>query len=54
MKLLLRKALGFFDVRDIFVFGGLLAVGFGAGMIYDPAAPIVVGAGFFWLGVRKQ
>lgn len=54
MKLFFIKALGFFDVRDIFVFGGLLAVGLGAGMIYEPAAPIAIGAGFFWLGVRKQ
>lgn len=52
MRLFLRKILNFFDARDIFVFGGLLILGFGAGMVYEPMTPIVIGAGMFWLGVK--
>lgn len=42
-----------FDLRDVFVFGGLAMVGYGLSEVYAPSAWLVVGAALFWLGVRK-
>lgn len=49
---LARDYAGAVDLRDVFVFGGLVAIGYGINMIYPPAAWIVCGAVLFWLGVR--
>lgn len=53
MKKLALTLLTAFDLRDAFVFGGIALVGYGAGQVYAPAAPIVVGSALFWLGTRK-
>jgi len=42
-----------FDLRDYFVFGGILSIAAGVWLIYMPAALIVFGCMFFWLGVRR-
>jgi len=39
-----------FDFRDIIVFIGILLIGIGAYMIYQPSAFIVTGSLLFWLG----
>ena len=49
---LARNYAGAVDLRDLLVFGGLAAIGYGVNMIYPPAAWIVCGAVLFWLGVR--
>jgi hypothetical protein len=41
------------ELRDLFVFGGLGCVAYGAAQIYPPAAWIVGGATLFWLGIRR-
>lgn len=53
MKKLLAKIFAAVDLRDVFVFGGLAAVGYGIAQIHVPAAWIVVGAIVFVLGVRR-
>lgn len=53
MKALIAKIAGLFDLRDAFVFGGLFTLGYGAYLMYQPAGFMIVGAGLFWLGVRK-
>lgn len=53
MKKLAHTLLAAFDLRDVFVFGGLAMVGYGLWQIYVPVAPVVVGAACFWLGIRK-
>jgi len=40
------------DVRDVCVFGGIGAAGYGIGLIYPPGAWIFCGLSLFWLGVR--
>ena len=40
------------DLRDVLVFGGIAAAGYGISMIYPPAAWIFCGLALFWLGVR--
>lgn len=40
------------ELRDVFVFGGLGMVGWGLYAVYPPAAWIVVGSAFFWIGAR--
>lgn len=40
------------DLRDVFVFGGVGMVGYGISLVSPPAAWVVVGLSFFWLGVR--
>jgi hypothetical protein len=40
------------DLRDVLVFGGIGAVGYGAWLIYPPAGFITVGVLFFFLGIR--
>lgn len=40
------------DLRDVLVFGGIGAAGYGISMIYPPAAWIFCGLALFWLGVR--
>lgn len=42
-----------FDLRDAFVFGGTGLIGAGVWQINRPAAFIITGAIFFWLGIRK-
>ncbi|USK85718.1 hypothetical protein [Peribacillus asahii] len=42
-----------FDLRDIFAFGGLGLVACGLYMIYPPAAFIIPGLFFVWLGVKR-
>lgn len=51
-KLELKHFLPDIDVRDVLVFGGIAAAGYGIGMVYPPAAWIFCGLAFFWLGVR--
>lgn len=46
----LRAAL---DLRDVFVFGGLVLIAIGLWDIYWPLAPIVVGSVLCWLGLRR-
>lgn len=41
------------DLRDLFAFGGLGLMGYGIALIFMPGGFIVIGAGLFWLGVRK-
>lgn len=38
-------------VRDTLIFGGLAALGYGAWMAWEPAGPMVVGAGSLLMGV---
>ena len=40
------------DLRDLCVFGGIGMVGHGISLVSPPAAWVVVGLAFFWLGVR--
>ncbi len=40
------------DIRDVLVFGGIAAAGYGINMIYPPASWIFCGLALFWLGVR--
>ncbi len=40
------------DLRDAFVFGGIASVGYGISLLSPPAAFVVVGLAFFWLGIR--
>ncbi len=49
-----RSSSSIIDLRDIFVFGGLGCIAYGAAQIYPPAGWIVAGAGLFWLGIRKS
>lgn len=42
-----------FDLRDAFVFGGTAFIATGVWQIYRPAALIITGSIFFWLGIRK-
>ncbi len=44
---------GVIDCRDVVTFGGLALIGYGAQLIFEPAAYIIIGAGLFWLGVRR-
>jgi hypothetical protein len=48
----LKQLLPDIDARDVLVFGGIAAAGYGIGMIYPPAAWIFCGLALFWLGVR--
>jgi hypothetical protein len=41
------------DLRDYFVFGGIASVGYGTYQIYPPAAWIIVGCVFFWIGIKR-
>lgn len=50
---LAQPVLGAFDSRDVCTFGGLLLLGYGLAAVYSPAGWIVVGAGLFWIGVRR-
>jgi hypothetical protein len=54
MKRLAKAIVGAFDLRDVFVFGGLGCAAFGLHQVYEPAAWIVSGAALFWLGVRAR
>lgn len=49
---ILEKAVGFFDLQDLFVFGGLAAITVGAGQVYPPLAWIVPGAACMALGIK--
>jgi len=50
----MRKDIGkYFDLRDLFVFGGIALASYGAWLIYPPAAFITAGLPLFWLGIRK-
>jgi len=42
-----------FDLRDIFSFGGTGFLSFGVWQVYPPAAFIVAGSIFLWLGIRR-
>lgn len=48
----LKQLLPNIDMRDVLVFGGIAAAGYGIGMVYPPAAWVFCGLAFFWLGVR--
>ena len=37
--------------RDLFVFGGVILVTIGTGMVYLPAAPIIAGLALFLIGL---
>lgn len=41
------------NLLDLHTYGGLVLIGIGAGAIYLPAAPIVIGAGLFYLATRR-
>lgn len=41
------------NLLDLHTYGGLLLAGVGVGAIYLPAAPILVGAGLFYLATRR-
>ncbi len=41
------------DLRDVFVFGGLLLASAGLWQMYPPLALVVAGAALFWLGVHR-
>jgi hypothetical protein len=41
------------NLRDVFVFSGLAAVGYGVAQVSVPAAWVVVGGIVFLLGVRR-
>lgn len=43
-----------FDMRDLFVFGGMGFIAFGLRDVYPPAAFIVPGGILIWLGIRKK
>lgn len=53
MKKFTHTLMTAFDLRDVFVFGGIGLAGYGIWQIYAPAAPIVVGSVLFWMGIRK-
>jgi hypothetical protein len=42
-----------FELRDVFVFGGLAGAVYGIAQVYPPAAWIAGGAALFWLGIRR-
>ena len=48
----LKRHIPNIDLRDVLVFGGIAAAGYGIGMVYPPAAWVFCGLAFFWLGVR--
>jgi len=41
------------ELRDVFVFGGLGAIGFGVAQMHVPSAWIVVGGVLLLLGLRR-
>lgn len=41
------------SLLDLHTYGGLLLAGIGVGAVYLPAAPILVGAGLFYLAIRR-
>lgn len=41
------------SLLDLHTYGGLLLAGIGVGAIYLPAAPILIGAGLFYLAIRR-
>jgi hypothetical protein len=43
-----------FDMRDYFVFGGLILLGIGCWLIYQPSAFVVVGSLVFLIGMRRR
>ena len=45
---------GVFDLRDVFVFGGLGLVSAGLHEIYPPAALVIPGALLVWMGMRRS
>jgi hypothetical protein len=42
----------YFDIQDLFVFGGIGLVTTGLWMVYPPIALIIPGLFFVWLGLR--
>lgn len=48
-----RRVFAAVDLRDVFVFGGLAAVGYGIAQIHVPAAWIATGSVLFLLGLRR-
>jgi len=42
-----------FELREVFVFGGLSAVGYGVAQIHAPSAWIVIGTALVILGMRR-
>lgn len=42
------------DLKDLFVFGGLGFAAYGIYMIYPPAAFILPGLFFVWLGLKGR
>lgn len=53
LKSLVDKVCDVVDLRDVFVFGGLLLASAGLWQIYPPLALVASGVALFWLGVRK-
>lgn len=57
MKRVLQRVLaalrGAFELRDVFIFGGLAGAAYGIAQVYPPAAWIAGGATLFWLGIRR-
>jgi len=52
MRKILSKLTDLIDLRDTFVFGGLIMLGYGIAQVYPPAAWITIGGILFLLGVR--
>lgn len=48
-----RRVADLIDLRDIFAFAGLGMICYGVAQINAPAAWIVGGTAFFWIGVRR-
>ena len=48
----LQKVGQHLDIHDAFTFGGLALVAAGLAQVYPPAAYIVPGAFFMWLGIQ--
>ena len=42
-----------FDLRDVFVLGGVLVIGIGVGMVHIPGALVVTGFLLFFIGMKR-
>jgi hypothetical protein len=47
----MKRFLGWFDLSDLLIFGGLGLVGYGISLLSVPIAWIVVGMALFFLGI---
>jgi len=42
------------SINIIFTLGGVLSIGYGSYLVYEPSAFIVVGLIFFWMGIPDK